>query len=191
MEPHAILYGDSIFDNGPYVEDSQTVVAVVRRSRTATLRAMDGATMDSLIYQDVPPPDASHLFLSIGGNDGLVFLRDMVVGKWSLFQLPGACLDFLNNFEKKYEAVLDEFLSYGLSLYVCTIYYPYFDRNITQIFGVSGVVLLNRIIRRVAEKKGVKVIDLYDIVNPTGLVKQFEPGPLASSQIGAEIVKRL
>ena len=73
---HIVLLGDSIFDNQRYVPDRPPVVEQVRTCLSsgwkATLLAVDGH-----ITRDVPdqiaqlPPDATHLFVSVGGNDAL------------------------------------------------------------------------------------------------------------------------
>src|SRR3954471_15215271 len=73
---HVVLLGDSIFDNARYVPDRPPVVEQVRRGLPpgwkATLVAVDGHTVEDVAIQ-LPrvPADASHLVLSIGGNDAL------------------------------------------------------------------------------------------------------------------------
>src|SRR3954453_19430156 len=73
---HVVLLGDSIFDNGRYVPDRPPVVEQVRRGLPvgwkATLVAVDGHTVEDIALQ-LPrvPADATHLVLSIGGNDAL------------------------------------------------------------------------------------------------------------------------
>jgi lysophospholipase L1-like esterase len=73
---HIVLLGDSIFDNAAYVAGGPDVVRQLREilpaGWRATLNALDGA-----VIADVPqqlkklPRDATHLVLSIGGNDAL------------------------------------------------------------------------------------------------------------------------
>src|SRR4051812_42542033 len=75
-DPHVVLLGDSIFDNHRYVIPGGDVLTQVRAQlphrATATLRAVDGAVTAGLSAQlrDLPA-DATHLFVSIGGNDAL------------------------------------------------------------------------------------------------------------------------
>src|SRR5438270_7725297 len=73
---HVVLLGDSIFDNARYVPDRPPVVEQVRRGLPAgwkaTLVAVDGHTVEDMAMQ-LPrvPADASHLVVSVGGNDAL------------------------------------------------------------------------------------------------------------------------
>src|SRR5947209_17191911 len=74
---YVVLLGDSIFDNARYVPDRPPVIEQVRRGLPpgwqASLLAVDGH-----LTRDVPrqlarlPADATHLFVSVGGNDALV-----------------------------------------------------------------------------------------------------------------------
>src|SRR5207253_4240109 len=74
---HLVLLGDSIFDNGAYVGSGDP--DVIGQLRTilpggwrATLNAVDGAGVADIRGQIARlPPDASHLVVSVGGNDAL------------------------------------------------------------------------------------------------------------------------
>jgi hypothetical protein len=73
---HVVLLGDSIFDNARYVPDRPPVVEQVRRALPvgwrAALLAVDGHTAEDVPGQLAQiPADASHLFVSAGGNDAL------------------------------------------------------------------------------------------------------------------------
>src|SRR5688500_16774010 len=75
--PHVVLLGDSIFDNASYVAGGPDVVTHLRGELPdgwqATLSAIDGATTQSMpIQYGRIPDDATHLVLSIGGNDALM-----------------------------------------------------------------------------------------------------------------------
>jgi hypothetical protein len=70
------MLGDSIFDNAVYVPGGPSVIEHLRRvlpsGWKATLPAIDGATMSSVERQlQRLPADATHLVLSVGGNDAL------------------------------------------------------------------------------------------------------------------------
>src|SRR5262245_15817252 len=87
MTGHVILLGDSIFDNAAYVPDRPAVIDQLRRSLPegwrATLLAIDGHCADNVARQlSALPTDATHLFVSAGGNDALgesFTLREKVV----------------------------------------------------------------------------------------------------------------
>jgi hypothetical protein len=73
---HIVLLGDSIFDNAAYTRGQPDVVAHLRSMLPdgwkATLLAVDGATTARLTPQlERVPSDATHLIVSIGGNDAL------------------------------------------------------------------------------------------------------------------------
>jgi hypothetical protein len=73
---HIVLLGDSIFDNAAYVQGGLDVVRQLRdilpSGSTATLRAKDGAVLADIPQQlQQVPQTATHLVVSIGGNDAL------------------------------------------------------------------------------------------------------------------------
>src|SRR4028119_423228 len=73
---HIVLLGDSIFDNASYVGGAPDVVRQLRAALPegwrASLLALDGATTNGVSAQlRGLPADATHLVLSIGGNDAL------------------------------------------------------------------------------------------------------------------------
>ena len=73
---HIVLLGDSIFDNAAYVAGGPDVVRQLRdilpSGWRATLNARDGAVIADLPLQlQRLPTDATHLVVSIGGNDAL------------------------------------------------------------------------------------------------------------------------
>ena len=74
---HVILLGDSILDNAAYVAGKPDVVQQLRDRLAgsgwrATLKAVDGSITSDVEHQlRQLPADASHLVVSIGGNDVL------------------------------------------------------------------------------------------------------------------------
>ena len=75
--PHIVLLGDSIFDNASYTRGGPDVITQVRerlpQGWKATLLAVDGSvTLNVPAQLERLPQDASHLVLSVGGNDALV-----------------------------------------------------------------------------------------------------------------------
>ena len=74
---HLILLGDSILDNGAYSGGGPDVVSQVRTMLPvgwrSTLLAVDGSTTADIAGQVRSlPADATHLVLSVGGNDALL-----------------------------------------------------------------------------------------------------------------------
>src|SRR5262245_7526098 len=73
---HIVLLGDSIFDNAAYVAGGPDVVRQLREilpsGWRASLNARDGAVIADLPQQlQALPADATHLVVSVGGNDAL------------------------------------------------------------------------------------------------------------------------
>jgi hypothetical protein len=73
---HAVLLGDSIFDNAAYVSGgpsvSEQLRALLPSDWQVTLLAIDGDVTGGVVrqLQDLPA-DATHLLVSCGGNDAL------------------------------------------------------------------------------------------------------------------------
>lgn len=71
-----VLIGDSVFDNGAYTAGAPDVAACLRdalpEGSRVTLCARDGTTTTDLGRQlDRVPKHATHVVLSVGGNDAL------------------------------------------------------------------------------------------------------------------------
>ena len=75
------LIGDSIFDNGTYVvpgepDVTQQVKGLLDDGDTVTRLAVDGDITSGVERQLRGIPDgATHLFISVGGNDALGYLH--------------------------------------------------------------------------------------------------------------------
>ena len=208
-----ILCGDSIFDNRPYVQPDEPDVttqvnAISPEDSKATRLAVDGDVTED-IYRQLQslPNDATHLFISVGGNDAL--------GGINVFTEPvtnvGEALIYVNTmrnqFETRYRKMLQHALSQQLPLTVCSIYYPRFhSQNLERVFpdsnGVNGetfqqmamAALANfndAIFRQVFQLK-VPLIDLRvlcdedeDFANP------IEPSAVGGQKIARAIVDML
>lgn len=83
--PHVVFLGDSILDNRVYVAPDSDVLRQLMGELdadwTATLLAVDGHVTTDVRERQLPrlPGDASHLVLSVGGNDALG--REAVLGQ--------------------------------------------------------------------------------------------------------------
>jgi hypothetical protein len=75
--PHILLLGDSIFDNGRYTLGAPDVISNLRKPLPSgwksSLLALDASTTADISKQlEALPIDASHLVLSVGGNDAIM-----------------------------------------------------------------------------------------------------------------------
>src|SRR3954466_4194597 len=73
---HIALLGDSVIDNKAYVGHGPDVAEQLRmlgpNEWEVTRLAADGAVSSGILRQlDALPPDATHLVISVGGNDAL------------------------------------------------------------------------------------------------------------------------
>ena len=193
---HVVLLGDSVFDNGAYVGRGEPDVVRQLRGRLpagwgATLAAVDGAVTDSVRRQlERVPPGATHLVVSVGGNDAL--RRQDVLGASArsvaeaLLTLAGA----RDGFAGGYRAMLEAVLARGLPTALCTVYDPRFPDPARQRVAVAGLTLFNDAITREAFGRGLPLVDLRlvcgedaDYANP------IEPSARGGAKIAAAIAE--
>ena len=123
---HLVLLGDSIFDNSAYVPDEPAVIdhlqAMLPEGWSATLVARDG-DMVRHVSEQIPniPADATHLALSIGGNDALESIELLSRPTDSVRLALGHLNEIRSNFRRAYRAMLWQLLELQRPLVVCTI----------------------------------------------------------------------
>ena len=195
--PHVVLLGDSIFDNAAYVGGGPDVVTQLRERLPdgwrATLRAVDGAVTGSVRSQlDGLPPDASHLVVSVGGNDALCHAYLLDQGASSVAEAVGRLADAHEAFARDYRAMLEGVLGRGLPTAVCTIYDGRFPDPHRQRLTVTALSILNDVITRAAFAHGLPLLDLRlicgedaDYANP------IEPSVHGGGKIAAAIAAAL
>src|SRR5437867_2483104 len=115
---HVVLLGDSIFDNASYVPGGPPVIEHLRKTLPvgwqATLLAVDGG-----VTTDVPaqlarlPADATHLFVSVGGNDALRQGDIMHEPARSVAEVLARLAAIQVGFQRDYRLMLQRVLSYG------------------------------------------------------------------------------
>ena len=145
---HLVLLGDSVFDSGAYTGGKPYVLARVRqvlpRGWKASLLARDGATIAGIAAQLAQlPPDATHLALSVGGNDALMHEKLLWAPAASMAQALGMLTGVVREFESQYRKMIAACLAHGLPLVICTIYngnfddaryrFPFYDQAVTAL----------------------------------------------------------
>lgn len=161
---HVVLLGDSVLDNGAYVPGEPDVVAQLREELPpgfrATLLAIDGDVTGGIPRQlGRLPRDATHLVVSVGGNDALGYAHLLGAPVTSVAEGVDVLARAQEEFEGAYRAMLDTVLGEGLPTAVCTIY----DTRITEPSPrvVRGALsLFDDVITRAAFAAGVTVLDL-------------------------------
>ena len=161
---HVVLLGDSIFDNAAYVSGPD-VIRQLRRALPngwqATLLAVDGGTIASIPRQlEGLPGDASHVLISVGGNDALGYSGVLEEGARSMAEALARLAAIREQFVRDYAAMLDRVAGTGLPTAVCTIYDPRFDDPMRQRIGSTGLTIFNDAITRAAFARGVALLDL-------------------------------
>jgi hypothetical protein len=108
---HVVLLGDSIFDNARYVPGGPSVLEHLRKALPsgwqATLLARNGAgTAETGRQIDQLPADATHLVVSVGGNDALDQSGLILHEPAESFAEVLSCLaDIRERFQQDYRAV--------------------------------------------------------------------------------------
>jgi hypothetical protein len=193
---HVVLLGDSIFDNAAYVPDRPPVIEQVRRGLPpgwkATLVAVDGHTIEDVATQ-LPrvPADATHLVLSVGGNDALMaagLLREPAV---TVGDALAMLAESLTLFRESYTAMLGRVLALGKPTCVCTIYDAIPGFGAPERAALCG---FNDTITRAAAGAGVPLIDLRVICNHAddySPLSPIEPSVVGGAKIADAICRML
>jgi hypothetical protein len=161
------LLGDSIFDNGAYTAGEPDVVthlnAVLPRGSSATLVAVDGATVSGIAAQlRRIGDDATHLVMSVGGNDALRNIDLLSLRVSSSAEALQIFAKRIAEFERGYRSALAEVMALRRPLTVCTIYNGALERDIAMIARLA-LALFNDVILRAAVEQHIDVIELRSI----------------------------
>jgi hypothetical protein len=162
---HVVLMGDSVFDNAAYVAGSPDVVrqlrAILPLGWRASLSALDGAVIADVLQQLARlPADASHLVVSVGGNDALGEAGLLDARVRSMAEAFGLIGEVRERFRAGYAGMLDAVSARGLPTAVCTIYEPRFPEPERRRVAATALTALNDAITREAFARGVDCIDL-------------------------------
>lgn len=191
--PHVVLFGDSIFDNGAYTAGGPDVVTQLRgelpSAWRATLLAVDGAMTHDL-HQQLPqlPADATHLVVSMGGNDALfhsdVLSRRVQSSVEALHLLAEAVAEV----EASYRRALGLLLATRLPLTLCTIYNGHFDDPGYQHIASTALTPFNDMIIRLGILHGLDVIELRLVCHePRDYANPIEPSTVGGAKIALSI----
>lgn len=164
---HIVLIGDSILDNGAHRDEYPDVTALLREAlgegREVTLLAREGDVTSGIHYQlERIPRDATHLVLSVGGNDVLGFmdvLRRPVTHVWEALEVLTATVD---EFRTRYHEALAVALEYGRPTLVCTIYNGSFPPEEQPVI-TTALRLFNDVILQAARGAGLPVAELRHV----------------------------
>jgi hypothetical protein len=194
---HIVLLGDSIFDNASYVPGGPAVIDQLRQRLPdgwqATLLAFDGHVTDDVPSQlESLPADATHLVVSVGGNDALQYsgiLSTQVSHVAEALQQLGTAQ---REFGQRYRAMLQDVIESKRPTIVCTIYdaCPFASEVERQVIPVA-LSLFNDEIRRAAVELDLSVLELRDICTASSDYSELspiEPSVSGGEKIVAKIV---
>src|SRR5215468_1481646 len=121
---HIVLLGDSVFDNKAYVNGWLDVIAQVRRQIPdgwkASLRAVDGSVVEDVRKQVLDlPDDATHLVISVGGNDAILNADILLQKVASSAEVLNMLADIADEFEYRYREMLRGVLGLKKPTAVC------------------------------------------------------------------------
>lgn len=195
---HIILLGDSIFDNGSYVVTDQSVSDHLRyllnsadSTTQVSLLAVDGSYINDVSRQlSQVPKDATHLLVSIGGNDALSYATQLDLQAPSR-SLLGQVERLRNEFETEYQDLLKQLLSFKLPLTMCTVYdhCPMISEDMRLLLP-TVLPVFNDCITRQVIAHGLPLIDLRVVCSDQeDYVSLFPIEP--SEQGGLKIARRI
>jgi hypothetical protein len=190
---HVVLLGDSIFDNAAYVAGAPDVVRQLREALPdgwkATLAAVDGG-----VVADVPrqlarvPDDATHLVISVGGNDALGQSGILEARAGSVAEVLDRLAAIQSQFRSGYAAMLDRVLQLGLPLAVCTVYDPRYPDPVRRRLSTVALGVINDAIMREAFARKLPLFDLRLICNEdSDFANPIEPSERGGRKIATAI----
>jgi hypothetical protein len=192
---HLVLLGDSILDNKSYVGGGLDVVSHLREQMPdgwkATLRALDGSIVRNVQRQTLDlPARASHLFVSVGGNDALQNIDVLQMKVSSSAEVFNRLADLAGAFERQYGEMLQTVLSLNKPTTVCTIYYPRIPEEFAQKIAVAALSTFNDVIIKQAFMSGVPLIDLRLVCDEdSDYANSIEPSEAGGGKIAKTILR--
>jgi hypothetical protein len=195
--PHVVLLGDSIFDNASYVRGGPDVVAQLRGilppGWTGTLVAVDGATTDGMPsqYRRIPD-DATHLVLSVGGNNALMNIDILERRAGSVAEVLNLLADMRDGFESRYREVIAPLRDRGLPLVICTIYNGNLPDPRAQRLAQTALSMYNDAILRVGFEFSLPIVDLRLVFNDPGdYANPIEPSVQGGAKMATAILRAI
>jgi hypothetical protein len=158
---HIVLLGDSIFDNAPYVNGGPDVITHLRRmippGTMATLLARDGDMTDNVAQQlRGLPRDATHLIVSVGGNDALAEARILSERVRSVAEALLTLSSVRKEFATGYRDMLDSVMRWRRPTAICSIYDGFVNDEVQQRVNVTALSIFNDCITREASGGGCR-----------------------------------
>ena len=191
---HIVLLGDSIFDNSAYTRGEPDVVTHLRSglppSWSATLLAVDGATTTDIPRQLARVPDtATHLVLSVGGNDALQNSDLLRTPVRSSADTLNRFAERLERFAAAYAQALAAVVGIRLSTVACTVYNGALPPSDAPAAAVA-LSTFNDVILRTAVAHRLDLIELRLVcTEPADYANPIEPSGQGGRRIAAAVAR--
>lgn len=190
---HVVLLGDSILDNQSYVQvdehDVRTQLeTLLGADHRVTLSAIDGSMINDVERQlGSIPRHASHLVVSMGGND---LINQMSYLDIDVNTTMGAMLvlnEVSQNFRKQYHDTLHKIITIGLPTIACTIYNPRLE-DMMQTVAVTAIQTFNDCIFQEVAQAGLPLIELRSVCDDDeDFANPIEPSAIGGQKIAVAI----
>jgi hypothetical protein len=186
---HLVLLGDSTIDNAAYVRGGPAVIDQVRAGLPpgwrATLLAVDGSRIEDVHRQlGRVPEDATHLVLSIGGNDLLAEAGVLAKSAATVGQAMLMLAEVRDRFQAGYGALLEAVAATGRPCVVCTIYEPRFPDSTVRRSATTALGVFEDVIFRAARGMGMPIVEMRAVCSDdTDFANPIEPSQAGGSKI--------
>lgn len=166
---HVVLLGDSVLDNKAYVQANESDVCTQLASslgdtHRATLGAVDGSMTVNVADQLVKiPSDATHLVLSIGGNNIIDQLAYADAPASTTTESMIILSALLEQFRKLYHENLQDILKLGLPTIVCNMHNPPFEDDTILTVAVTALQAFNDCICQEVTQAGLPLIEMRSV----------------------------
>jgi len=191
---HIVLLGDSVIDNKAYVEADEPDVpeqlrTLVGESHQVTSLAVDGSMTGNIAEQlDKIPDDATHLVISMGGNDLLDRISYVEYPTHSTMEAMIVMSNLSRQFRQQYHSALDGILELGLPTIVCTVYNPRLEDVNMQTVAVTALQTFNDCIMQEVAQEGLPLIDLRSVCHDEAdFANPIEPSAIGGEKIAEAI----
>ena len=208
--PHLVLLGDSIFDNGFYVPGEPAVIEQLQAALAtkvphprplsfhergeaewqATLVAVDGNIVIDVARQlERLPSEATHLAISVGGNDALRHSTILGEAARNVGEVLRKLDEIQTEFQREYRTMLEAVVAHNLPTVVATIYdaIPGLPRK-----AVGALAFFNDVITREAARARVPLLDLRLLCRDSddySAISPIEPSAVGGAKIAAALAR--
>lgn len=200
---HIALLGDSTLDNKVYTGGAPSVTehlnSLLPADSRVSLLAVDGAQIRDIPYQlDTCPADATHIVLSVGGNDAAMDIGVLDRPVSTVSEALAMLHEATEAFDEAYRSALQAVIDTGRPVTVCAIYNGDFGSPSPLLLGggqsiiTMALRLWNDCIVQAALDHACPVVDLRRVcTEPADFTRQIEPSAQGGRKIADALLQSL